>query len=156
MHFFTSHFLLDRSCSLCVASSVCCYNLASTLQAFYLARTGRPGPVLVDVPKDVQQQLAVPDWEVPMAISGYISRMPQDPEPRQVADVIQALREVRQQAGAADLSRPRLHAANRAHHASYSTKQWSTTLPSMLLLLCCGGHCQYVKRLCRSVTRSKR
>ena len=41
-------------------------------QAFYLARTGRPGPVLVDVPKDVQQQLAVPDWDVPMAIAGYM------------------------------------------------------------------------------------
>ena len=32
------------------------------MQAFYLARTGRPGPVLIDVPKDVQQQMAVPDW----------------------------------------------------------------------------------------------
>ena len=48
-------------------------------QAFYLARTGRPGPVLIDVPKDVQQQLAVPDWDVPMAISGYMQRLPQMP-----------------------------------------------------------------------------
>ena len=44
-----------------------------------LARTGRPGPVLIDVPKDVQQQLAVPDWDVPMAISGYMQRLPQMP-----------------------------------------------------------------------------
>ena len=26
-------------------------------EAFYLARTGRPGPVLIDVPKDVQQEM---------------------------------------------------------------------------------------------------
>lgn len=51
------------------------------VQAFYLARTGRPGPVLIDVPKDVQQQLAVPDWDVPMAISGYMTRLPQLPTP---------------------------------------------------------------------------
>lgn len=50
-------------------------------QAFYLARTGRPGPVLIDVPKDIQQQLAVPDWDVPMAISGYMARLPQQPSP---------------------------------------------------------------------------
>lgn len=32
--------------------------LASTIkEAFYLARSGRPGPVLVDIPKDVQNQL---------------------------------------------------------------------------------------------------
>lgn len=52
------------------------------MQAFYLARTGRQGPVLIDVPKDVQQQLAVPDWDVPMAISGYMQRLPQMPSTR--------------------------------------------------------------------------
>ena len=67
---------------------------AQHAQAFYLARTGRPGPVLVDVPKDIQQQLAVPDWDAPMAIAGYMSRLPPPPEERQVAAVIQALHEV--------------------------------------------------------------
>ena len=64
------------------------------VQAFYLARTGRPGPVLVDVPKDIQQQLAVPDWDAPMAIAGYMSRLPPPPEQAQVAAVVQALHEV--------------------------------------------------------------
>ncbi len=60
-------------------------------EAFYLARTGRPGPVLVDVPKDIQQQLAVPDWSTPMAISGYMSRLPQPPQERELKKVVDAL-----------------------------------------------------------------
>lgn len=64
-------------------------------QAFYLARTGRPGPVLVDVPKDIQQQLDMPDWEAPMQISGYMSRLPPPPEPAQLAAVVKALKEAK-------------------------------------------------------------
>lgn len=66
------------------------------MQAFYLARTGRPGPVLVDVPKDIQQQLVTPDWDTPMAISGYMSRLPAPPEPAQIAAVVKALKGARQ------------------------------------------------------------
>ena len=40
-------------------------------EAFYIANSGRPGPVLVDVPKDVQQQLATPDFDVPVSLKGY-------------------------------------------------------------------------------------
>ena len=31
-------------------------------EAFHIARTGRPGPVLVDIPKDAQQAKAEFDW----------------------------------------------------------------------------------------------
>ncbi|GFR51146.1 hypothetical protein Agub_g13501 [Astrephomene gubernaculifera] len=60
-------------------------------EAFYLARSGRPGPVLVDVPKDIQQQLAVPDWEAPMSITGYISRLPPPVEESQMVPVLRAI-----------------------------------------------------------------
>ncbi|KXZ41927.1 hypothetical protein GPECTOR_241g580 [Gonium pectorale] len=35
-----------------------------------LPRCGRPRPVLADVPKDIHQQLAVPDWDSTMSITG--------------------------------------------------------------------------------------
>ncbi|HWG43269.1 MAG TPA: thiamine pyrophosphate-binding protein, partial [Gemmataceae bacterium] len=41
-------------------------------EAFHLASTGRPGPVIVDVPKDVQQrEIVVSDWDPPMNLPGY-------------------------------------------------------------------------------------
>lgn len=37
--------------------------LASTIrEAFFVARTGRPGPVLIDIPKDVQNAMAIFDY----------------------------------------------------------------------------------------------
>jgi acetolactate synthase-1/2/3 large subunit len=40
-------------------------------EAFHIATTGRPGPVLVDVCKDVQTKTTVPDWDAPMDLPGY-------------------------------------------------------------------------------------
>src|SRR5207253_503207 len=36
-----------------------------------IATSGRPGPVIVDVPKDVQIRKVVPDWDAPMNLPGY-------------------------------------------------------------------------------------
>jgi acetolactate synthase-1/2/3 large subunit len=57
--------------------------------AFYVATTGRPGPVLVDVPKDVQEQAA--DLEFPEAVDlrGYKPR--DDPHPIQVRRAVEML-----------------------------------------------------------------
>jgi acetolactate synthase-1/2/3 large subunit len=47
-------------------------NLAITIkQAFYLARTGRPGPVLVDLPKDVIADTAEYNYPAKIKLRGY-------------------------------------------------------------------------------------
>ncbi len=40
-------------------------------EAFYIARTGRPGPVLIDIPRDVQQQLAEFEYPERVNLRGY-------------------------------------------------------------------------------------
>jgi acetolactate synthase-1/2/3 large subunit len=40
-------------------------------EAFYLASTGRPGPVLVDIPKDVQQAQMLFSWPPTLELPGY-------------------------------------------------------------------------------------
>lgn len=40
-------------------------------EAFYIARTGRPGPVLVDLPKDVMAELGSAEYPKTVSIRGY-------------------------------------------------------------------------------------
>lgn len=40
-------------------------------EAFYIARTGRPGPVVVDLPKDVMGELGSPEYPETVNIRGY-------------------------------------------------------------------------------------
>ena len=41
-------------------------------EAFYIASTGRPGPVLVDIPKNVQQSECVPEWPSKAEVRSYV------------------------------------------------------------------------------------
>ncbi|RHR28140.1 biosynthetic-type acetolactate synthase large subunit [Clostridium sp. AF19-22AC] len=40
-------------------------------EAFYIARTGKPGPVLIDLPKDVMSELGSPEYPADVNIRGY-------------------------------------------------------------------------------------
>lgn len=40
-------------------------------EAFHLAGSGRPGPVVIDVTKDAQQARIIPDWNVEIELPGY-------------------------------------------------------------------------------------
>ncbi len=45
-------------------------------EAFYIARTGRPGPVVIDIPKNFQEGVFEPDFDAPMDLPGYEPELP--------------------------------------------------------------------------------
>jgi len=53
-------------------------------EAFYIATTGRPGPVLIDIPRDVQQERAEFQWPERIDLRGYRPRL--YPDPNEVAE----------------------------------------------------------------------
>jgi acetolactate synthase I/II/III large subunit len=65
-------------------------------QAFYIATTGRPGPVLLDLPKDVQQEEAEMTFPDSVSIRAYRSSVPVDPQDveRAAAMIVKAERPI--------------------------------------------------------------
>lgn len=63
-------------------------------EAFHVASTGRPGPVLIDIPKNVQMAQTIPDYDVPMDLPGY-RPVPRLARPEEIREVAQAIKRAR-------------------------------------------------------------
>jgi len=84
-------------------------------EAFFLASTGRPGPVLVDIPKDVQQAMhCPPTLDPPMRLANYMSRLPGTPTSLQMERVIEKL---------LSCKRPVLYVGGGSNHASQELRE---------------------------------
>lgn len=70
-------------------------------EAFYIASTGRPGPVLIDIPKNVQQAEYVPEWPSEVQLRSY--RPYVEAGVRELQQIVEAIRHAR---------RPMIYAGN--------------------------------------------
>jgi acetolactate synthase-1/2/3 large subunit len=62
-------------------------------EAFHIARTGRPGPVLIDIAKNAQQARTVPQWPDKVSLPGYKPNY--DGNRRQIREAIKLLGEAK-------------------------------------------------------------
>jgi acetolactate synthase-1/2/3 large subunit len=106
-------------------------------EAFHLATTGRPGPVLIDIPKDVQEAPLVPDFEAPMDLPGY-----------HVEDRLARPEQINQMAAAIKLSKRPIIYAGGGINASGASRELAelshkTGIPVALTVMGLGGFSNY-------------
>lgn len=59
----------------------------SVREAFHIASTGRPGPVLIDLPKDISSSAVNFDFSQPLDLPGYRVRTPESPSDAMKDDI---------------------------------------------------------------------
>jgi acetolactate synthase-1/2/3 large subunit len=60
-------------------------------EAFIIATTGRPGPVLIDMPKNVQQDKTAPNFDAPVDLPGFKMENPKA-KPEQIKQIAAAIK----------------------------------------------------------------
>jgi acetolactate synthase-1/2/3 large subunit len=63
-------------------------------EAFLIATSGRPGPVLIDMPKDVQMALCSPNYDEPLNLPGFKAENPKA-RPEQINQMAAAIKRAR-------------------------------------------------------------
>ena len=64
-------------------------------EAFHVATTGRPGPVLIDIPKDIQLDQCAVQWDEEMNLPGYRATVSKDSPQEQIKQVAAAIKHAR-------------------------------------------------------------
>jgi len=62
-------------------------------EAFYVATSGRPGPVLVDIPVDIQRAKILMDWDEKISIRSY--KPPMKGNPQQIKEALRLIKEAK-------------------------------------------------------------
>ncbi len=66
---------------------------AAIAEAFHIAATGRPGPVLVDLPKDILQAQTTWSWPPVLDLPGY--KLPSEPDPERIEQAARMLHQAK-------------------------------------------------------------
>lgn len=75
------HYLVDKTSDLA----------RIVAEAIYVAKSGRPGPVLIDIPKNVLVSQCYPDYDQPFNLPGYEESNPQQIDEKLIGQIVERI-----------------------------------------------------------------